>query len=221
MLSAGATAVTAVIGGNAGFGAALAAALGRRPSAAVVALESVDDLSQATMALQKIDDLSAVVHVCGDDTASDSGVIASTEPASWTTDCERALWRALISLQAAYATLSRRNGGHIVVITATAGLSGAAHMVPLVAAMEGTRAMAKSAARQWGASGISVNCVAVPLGLLSPNHASLTSFLPPAAIERDDPLDDVSHAVAFLTGPSADGISGATLLVDGGAVMAP
>jgi NAD(P)-dependent dehydrogenase (short-subunit alcohol dehydrogenase family) len=66
-----------------------------------------------------------------------------------------------------------------------------------------------------------VNCVAVPLDLLAPTHAGLTSFLPLAAINRADPLDDVAGAIEFLSGPDAQGISGATLLVDGGAVMAP
>jgi 3-oxoacyl-[acyl-carrier protein] reductase len=107
------------------------------------------------------------------------------------------------------------------VVTATAGASGAPSSAPFVAAVEGVRAMAKSAARQWGAQGISVNCVSVPLELLAPAHAGHTSFLPPPARVRDDPVADVAGAVEFLCSPSARGISGATLLVDGGAVMAP
>jgi 3-oxoacyl-[acyl-carrier protein] reductase len=135
--------------------------------------------------------------------------------------CERVLWRALVSLQAARTVLSQAGVGRVVMITATAGVSGAANAVALVAAVEGARSMAKSAARQWGALGISVNCVSVPLGLLAPTHASETGFLPPAAIPSDDPVADAARAVEFLAGPGAHGISGATLVVDGGAVMAP
>jgi len=117
--------------------------------------------------------------------------------------------------------LSPHGDGRVVVVTATAGVSGAPGSVPFVAAVEGVRSLAKSAARQWGGTGISVNCVSVPLELLAPTHAGHTSFLPPPARVRDNPVADVAGAVEFLCSPGARGISGATLLVDGGAVMAP
>jgi 3-oxoacyl-[acyl-carrier protein] reductase len=213
--------VTAVVGGDGGFGAALAAALEARSDRPVVALAAADDRAEIVTTLDRVGDVAAVVHVCADDAALVGQPIASTDAVAWHAGCERVLWRALTSLQAAHATLSPRGGGHVVMVTATAGVSGAPQAVPLLAAIEGTRSMAKSAARQWGGVGISVNCVAVPLDLLAPTHAGLTSFLPPAAIPRGDPLEDVAGAIEFLSGPGASGISGATLLVDGGAVMAP
>ena len=44
--------------------------------------------------------------------------------------------------------------------------------------------MVKSAARQWGAVGITVNTVLVPVELLAPATAGATSFLPPPALGR-------------------------------------
>jgi 3-oxoacyl-[acyl-carrier protein] reductase len=213
--------VMAVVTGDAGFGDALVRALDRRSRATAVRFEALDDAAGLVTALDAVADVSALVHVCGDDAALESRPLGSTDPAAWDAGCERVLRRSLASLQAAHAILSRGRGGRIVIVTATAGVSGAARAAPLLAALEGTRSMAKSAARQWGEAGISVNCVAVPLGLLAPSHASCTTFLPPAALPRDDPLDDVAGAVEFLAGPGAAGVSGATLLVDGGAVMAP
>ena len=222
MLREGATnAVTAVIAGDGSFGAALVGALERHSRGTVVGLAAVDVPADAVVALEQVPDVSALVHVCGDDASLASRSLASTDVDVWNRGCERVVWRALTSLQAAHAVLSRRGGGRVVMVTATAGLSGAAHAVPLVAALEGTRSMSKSAARQWGAAGIAVNCVAVPLDLLAPADAGLTSFLPPAALSTDDTLGDVAGAVAFLAGPDSHGITGATLLVDGGAVMAP
>jgi 3-oxoacyl-[acyl-carrier protein] reductase len=212
--------VTAVVAGDAGFGTALVERLARRSAGTVALVPATDDPAEPTATFESIAGLSAVVHVCGDDAALAAAPLVATDAEAWDTGCERMLWRALCTLQAAHAALSDR-GGHIVVVTASTGVSGAPSAVPLLAAVEGTRAMAKSAARQWGAVGISVNCVAVPLELLAPRLAGLASFLPPAALLGADPIDDVAGAVEFLGGPGAQGISGATLLVDGGAVMAP
>jgi 3-oxoacyl-[acyl-carrier protein] reductase len=213
--------VTAIVAGDAGIGRGLLGALERRSRGPVVRLAPQDTPADAVTALDAVAGVAAVVHVCADDATLPSGPLASTDAEEWDSGCERGVWRALTTLQAAHAALSRRGGGQVVMVTATAGVSGAADSVPLLAAVEGVRALAKSAARQWGALGISVNCLAVPLDLLAPTHAGLTSFLPPAAIPRADPLDDVAGAIEFLSGPDAHGISGATLLVDGGAVMAP
>ena len=212
--------VTAVVAGVAGLGPALVETMDNRGDPSVVSVPAADDPAAVIRALEAVADIASVVHVCGDDTLA-SGRLASTDAAAWDAGCERVVWRALTTLQAAHAVLSRSDGGRIVMITATAGVSGAAGAVPLIAAVEGVRALAKSAARQWGAVGISVNCVSVPLELLAPAHAGLTTFLPPAALARPDPIDDVAGAVEFLCGAGAAGISGATLLVDGGAVMAP
>jgi 3-oxoacyl-[acyl-carrier protein] reductase len=209
-----------VLGGDSGFGAALVAALDRGP-ATVAAVAATDDATQASAALAGIAEPSAVVHVCAQDPATATRPLVATDPAGWHAGCEEVVWRALTSLQTAHAVLSPHGDGRVVVVTATAGVSGAPGSVPFVAAVEGVRALAKSAARQWGGVGISVNCVSVPLELLAPTHAGHTSFLPPPALVRDDPVADVAGAVEFLCSPGARGISGATLLVDGGAVMAP
>jgi 3-oxoacyl-[acyl-carrier protein] reductase len=211
--------VTAVVAADGGFGAALVDRLARRGAVALV--PTVDDADDARAAFASVGGVTAVVHVCGDDGAVANAPLDAMDAGEWDAGCERVLWRALCTLQAAHTALSGRGGGPVVVVTATAGVSGAPRAVPFVAAIEGVRAMAKSAARQWGEAGIAVNCVSVPLDLLAPDHAGLTSFLPPAAIPHEDPIGDVAAAIEFLTGPGAQGISGATLLVDGGAVMAP
>lgn len=210
----------AVIADDRGFGASLARTLSTRPELSVLALPPSEDASTIVGPLTDARDVTAVVHVC-DAATERSGPIATLDADGWDAGCEQVLRRSLTTLQAAHAVFGNRDGGRIVVVTATAGFSGAARAVPLVAALEGTRAMAKSAARQWGALGITVNCISVPLAQLAPPHATLTRFLPPPPLVRDDTADDAARAIIFLTGPDADGITGATLLVDGGSVMAP
>lgn len=203
---------TIAVSGSGTFADALVGALRARAVAAVAV-----GAAGATSGREG-GDVGAWVHVCGGD-ALTAHAITEADAASWHLGCEAVLWQSVAALQAAHRTLSER-GGSVVVITSTVGVSGAPHAAPLAAALEGTRAMAKSAARQWGKLGITVNCVAVPLDALVSSHAGLTTFLPPAAIVRDDLVGDVAATVEFLAGPGAAGITGTTVTVDGGAVMA-
>ena len=158
-----------------------------------------------------------VVHVCGDDRALVPAPLDATAPDSWDDRCERLLRAALLALQAAHTRFAA-TGGRIVLVTATTGVSGAPSLVPFTTAIEGVRAMAKSAARQWGSLGITVNTVLVPLDLLAPAVAELTSFLPPPALGRPPTVADVAAAVSAF----GDGTTGRRgVVVDGGSVMAP
>ena len=77
--------------------------------------------------------------------------------------------------------------------------------------------MAKSAARQWGGLSITVNAVLEALELLAPGTANLTTFLPSPALGGLPDIADVASSVMAFPG----GTTGATLVVDGGSVMAP
>ena len=160
-----------------------------------------------------------MVYVCGDEDAATVGPLDALTPDEWDRRAERVLRDALAALRDAHRELSPR-GGRIVLVAPTAGIPGAPELVPFVTAVEGARAMAKSAARQWGAAGIAVNTVLVPLELLVPSAAGATSFLSPPAIGAPT-LAHVAAAVVAFVDPSRHGVTGATLVVDGGSVMAP
>jgi NAD(P)-dependent dehydrogenase (short-subunit alcohol dehydrogenase family) len=81
--------------------------------------------------------------------------------------------------------------------------------------------MAKSAARQWGAHGVTVNAVLVPLEALDLHAAGVTSFLTPPALGATTPMRDVATAVQWFAAADGTGITGATVVADGGAVMVP
>lgn len=147
-----------------------------------------------------------------------AGELAAMDPERWADGVERPLSKLLVALQAAYVALVRR-GGSIVVVLPTIGIPGATSLVDLTTLVEGARAMAKSAARQWASEQISVNMVAVPLGLLEPTLEELTSHLLPPVGGCPEPAD-IGHAIgAFLDTGLA--LTGSTLVVDGGSVMAP
>lgn len=146
--------------------------------------------------------------------------LAGTTGADWSRRCEAALRGALTCSRGAYSLLHAR-GGLLVFVTPTIGITGAAELVPYASAVEGMRAMAKSAARQWGGLGIRVNCVAPSAeqmfpaaGPLSPDVAEPALGGPPAA------RGALASAIALLAAVGSP-ITGATIVVDGGVLMVP
>ena len=115
---------------------------------------------------------------------------------------EGAMRAALDALQAAYRDGAKR----IVLVLPTIGLSGAEGMALEAAVSEGLRALAKSAAKQWGADGVTVNCVLVRV-----LAAGQLSLAPPAL----DHLD-VDAVVSLLIDDRARSITASTIVADGG-----
>jgi 3-oxoacyl-[acyl-carrier protein] reductase len=129
------------------------------------------------------------------------------------------MWQALTVLQTARASM-KTAGGRIVVVLPTIGLAGAACQLDYATAVEGIRALAKSAARQWGSEGIGVNMVAAPVRLFKPDVDS--SHLTAAAVPDDESLmHSVVETVGFLLRADVKHLTGETIVVDGGSVMAP
>jgi len=191
-----------------------------QPRLRVVAPCAVSFGAALAVELEGASTADCVVYVCGDVDAAVPGALDELDAAAWDRRGERVLRDALTALQDAHRALSA-SGGRVVLVAPTAGIPGAPGLVPLVTAVEGVRAMAKSAARQWGAVGITVNTVLVPIEVLAPATAGVTSFLPPSALGGAPTVADVAGAVLAFADPDRHGVTGATVVVDGGSVMAP
>lgn len=116
-----------------------------------------------------------------------------------------------------------KGGGRVVNLRSGSeiqGLPGYGSYVPAKAAVGG---LTRTAAREWGAHGITVNAVC-PFALSPAAQAhfdarpeDLTSALGNLSIKRTgDPETDIGRAVVFFVGPDADFVTGCTLMVDGG-----
>ena len=113
--------------------------------------------------------------------------------------------------------------GRIINITSVVGSSGNAGQMNYAAAKAGVAGMSRALAREIGSRNITVNCIApgfidtdMTKALSAEQHASLLTQIPLARLGAPE---DIAHAVAFLAGPQAAYITGATLHVNGGMYM--
>jgi NAD(P)-dependent dehydrogenase (short-subunit alcohol dehydrogenase family) len=178
--------------------------------------------------------LDALVLVLVGPAALEAKPFVDVSPAEWASGFDAPALAAVFCLQAAFAHL-RGRGGRIVLIVPTVVFSGARGLATLAAAAEGQRLLAKSAARQWGRAGITVNCVATSTELVHGPWPDATadvlerlvgmgtvdggpSFCGGAAV---DVATDLLPVVAFLVSPQSGRVTGQTIVADGGAWMVP
>jgi 3-oxoacyl-[acyl-carrier protein] reductase len=145
------------------------------------------------------------------------GPLTDLDDAAWDAACEGVIRRALATCRLAVPQLRARRGA-IVLVTPTIGLVGEPAYVAFATALEGMRALAKSAARQWGEDAITVNCVAPPLALFG---AKVFPSVEPPALGHSATVADLAATIAFLVSDAGHAITGATIPVDGGVVMTP
>jgi 3-oxoacyl-[acyl-carrier protein] reductase len=120
--------------------------------------------------------------------------------------------------------MMKQRFGRIVQIGSVVGASGNAGQANYAAAKAALVGFTKSLAQEVGSRNITVNCVApgfidtdMTRDLPEAARAALLSRIP---LGRLGAPEDIAHAVAFLAGPRAGYITGATLHVNGGMYMA-
>lgn len=150
--------------------------------------------------------------------------------AGWTMACGSPMKAAMLTFQAAFDAFTaatpadgdpQPRSGRIVVVVPTFAMSGAKGHVLAASAAEGIRSLVKSAARQWGGDGITVNCLAVdPWVLLGEEPVGPEVSLAVPALVAGAPADDLAPAVDWLASVDAHFVTGQTLVLDGGTWMA-
>ncbi|MGI8796280.1 MAG: SDR family NAD(P)-dependent oxidoreductase [Acidimicrobiia bacterium] len=194
--------VVLVTGGGQGMGRGIALGIEDAGATVVVVDGPIESRAGAARAFADAGAVDAVVHALVDPDALVNAELVDIDEPTWDRRCEAVLRTALWCCQAAFAAFDER-GGRIVLVTPTVGLTGGVGLAPYATAVEGMRSLAKSAARQWRSRGVTVNCVA------------------PRIDGAPDLRTDVAPVVAMLLADSAHIVTGATLVVDGGLVMAP
>lgn len=116
------------------------------------------------------------------------------------------------------AMVESGQGGAIVNWSSTGGLNGSMFTGVYSAAKAGVIAITKTAAVEYGAQGIRVNCLCPGFiyTAMSAGGENIPGILEKAALNRGGQADEVAEVAAFLASDRASYVSGAVIPVDGG-----
>jgi peroxisomal 2,4-dienoyl-CoA reductase len=158
---------------------------------------------------------------------------AGLSPNAWRAVVETDLYGTFYCCQAVYPVMKSQGGGRIVSISMTLHYRGWPLMAHATAAKAGVDALTRTLALEWSRDRITVNAVAPgPI----PTEGVKKAFAPPGKdvpdlfgmekyAKESIPLGrwgtphDIGQMVTFLASPAGDWITGAIMVVDGGAWM--
>ncbi len=174
---------------------------------------------------------------------------ATLSPNGWRAVVETDLYGTFYCCQAAYPALRAAGGGRIVSISMTLHYRGWPRMAHATAAKAGVDALTRTLALEWAPDRITVNAVApgpIPTegvkrafgavgaggegqagAAAGPGAPAPDLFLRDRDLARLIPAgrwgtpEDIGHMVTYLASPAGEWITGAVIVVDGGAWLVP
>ena len=238
-----------VTGGSRGIGAACCRALAERGADVAVAFHTdraaAEAVAEAVRALgrramthaldvaeeDQVRELAARVKAelgAASILVAAAGVVAEAplpfiKPEDWRRLVAVNLTGAFLAIKHFAGPMGSKRWGRVVVISSAAGLLGDAGRAHYAATKGALLGLARSAALEWAPRGVTVNAVApgvVETDMLQGmTDAQRTTALERIPLGRFASAEEVAASVAFLCGPDAGYITGATLTVDGGLTL--
>ncbi|WP_420145466.1 SDR family NAD(P)-dependent oxidoreductase [Sphingobium sp.] len=132
----------------------------------------------------------------------------------------------IVAVQAALPGMRARGFGRIINISSITISGGWANLSPYVASKAALVGLTRAWAREFGPDGITVNAIApgafpTDAEKIHPDPAGYNQMVLDAqSVKRRGTAADIAHAIAFFTADEAGFITGQTLHVNGGWVMA-
>ena len=170
-----------------------------------------------------VDGLDLVVHALYPAASRTPARIEEMSTDDWAAACDDPLEAAIRLARGAHRHLAARHGT-IVFCVPLIGAAGAASLVALAGLAEGLRILARSLARGWGADGIRAHAVTLhPSMFLAPEHAAAaaeSTALHDPALGRLPSTAEIAAVIDALADTKAAGLTGASLVMDGGTWMA-
>lgn len=144
----------------------------------------------------------------------------------WDLVLEVCLRGTFYCVRAVLPTMIEQNGGSIVSLASTAGLTGAEHQSHYAAAKAGIIGFSKAVAKEVGEHGVRLNCIAPGL-IMNPfleriySPEALEQSLSTRLLPRKGEPKDIANAALFLMSDEGSYLTGQTLCLSGGSVMIP
>jgi NAD(P)-dependent dehydrogenase (short-subunit alcohol dehydrogenase family) len=133
------------------------------------------------------------------------------------------LYGPLWAMQAAYSLMKSNGFGRVINMCSLNGVNAHMGTAEYNVAKEGLRALSRTAAREWAATGVTVNviCPAARSAAFErvvhehPEIGEMAAGMNPMG-RMGDPYDDIAPVAVFLASEGAGYLTGNTLFVDGG-----
>ncbi|MEO6469450.1 MAG: SDR family oxidoreductase [Acidimicrobiia bacterium] len=130
----------------------------------------------------------------------------------------------LAAMQAVYPTMAAQGWGRIINFGSSMGITGGRGFGAYNASKEAVRALTRTAAREWAADGIVVNCIAPAAadhhGVAAKQSEGYRTFVENCPMGRQgDPETDIGPIAWFLCSDACRYLTGHTFMADGGAFM--
>lgn len=142
--------------------------------------------------------------------------------AQWRVLADQPLEAGIRLARSAHPYLLARRGVLLFLVPLVAP-AGAAGLVPLATAAEGLRILARSLAKGWGEDGIRVHAITLdPAMFLDPGSAATAGeaySLSPPGLGRLPGSSEIVELIRYLAAPSSSGLTGTSLVMDGGRWM--
>lgn len=209
--------------------AALAAA-----DCAIAVADLTDPAAAGAMVAQAAGRLGPIEILVNNAGAGASSPFAKMEAGHWDAMLATNLSSVFHVTRAAIGPMLAAKAGRIINIASTAGLTGYAYVAAYVAAKHGVVGLTRALAREYAASGITVNAVCpgyVDTDMTATTIETIvaktgrTAAEARAELARGNPLgrlvrpEEVADAVLWLAGPGAAAVTGQCIAVAGGEVM--
>ena len=196
-------------------------ALGRQSWAVAV---DVGDTAAVEAAVAKIlEDTGGINILVNNAGVTRDGLLMRMSEADWDAVLDTNL-KSVFTLTKAFSRPMRKaDNARIINISSVVGLMGNAGQANYAASKAGLIGFTKSCAKEFAASGITVNAIAP--GFIATDMTDELSDKVKDAIKANIPMgefgevNDIAEAVAYLAGPGARYVTGQVLTVDGGMVM--
>jgi 2,4-dienoyl-CoA reductase [(3E)-enoyl-CoA-producing], peroxisomal len=203
--------------------------MGARVSTVQVNVREPDSVAQM---VERVAQESGGIDILVNNAAGNFYAPSSTlSPNGWRAVVETDLFGTFFCSQAVYPMMKAQGGGRIVSISMTLHYRGWPLMAHATAAKAGVDALTRTLALEWASDRITVNAVApgpiptegvrkafTPSGSDAPDLFGMEKYAADAIpLGRWGTPEDIGQMVTYLASPAGEWITGAIMVVDGGA----